>query len=447
MDVASRKTVIVLISALILDLLAFTCILPLFPSIIDFYAVESRKDSLYTLFDSTVRSVQNLALIPNLTRYNNVLFGGLLGSLFSALQFVSSPILGALSDVYGRKSILLISVLGTLTSYIIWSQSDTFTLFIVSRIIGGLSKASVSVSITIMADIFPAAKRGIGTALVGIAFSIGFIVGPMFGAYFSSIAPSKQGIDELFTLPAYFAISLTVVQLFLLVVLLPETLTTPKIALKDILRNVLVYLNPWSLFSFSALEESQSKEALRAIRAYGLVYFLYLFLFSGLEFTLSFFTHLRFGYDSMQQGRMYLFTGFIMILIQGNSNYRVKKESAFFREMGIVAIVLSYLVISISQVQSVFYFGLSLYAVASATVVPCITSCVLELANESDKGVTTGIFRSLGALARALGPMVASTLFWVVGPAFCYAVGGLSLAIPLVLLRRVRYEENAEKIK
>ncbi|KAK0397391.1 hypothetical protein QR680_002110 [Steinernema hermaphroditum] len=414
MDVASRKTVIVLISALILDLLAFTCILPLFPSIIDFYAVESRKDSLYTLFDSTVRSVQNLALIPNLTRYNNVLFGGLLGSLFSALQFVSSPILGALSDVYGRKSILLISVLGTLTSYIIWSQSDTFTLFIVSRIIGGLSKASVSVSITIMADIFPAAKRGIGTALVGIAFSIGFIVGPMFGAYFSSIAPSKQGIDELFTLPAYFAISLTVVQLFLLVVLLPETLTTPKIALKDILRNVLVYLNPWSLFSFSALEESQSKEALRAIRAYGLVYFLYLFLFSGLEFTLSFFTHLRFGYDSMQQGRMYLFTGFIMILI---------------------------------QVQSVFYFGLSLYAVASATVVPCITSCVLELANESDKGVTTGIFRSLGALARALGPMVASTLFWVVGPAFCYAVGGLSLAIPLVLLRRVRYEENAEKIK
>ncbi|TMS36950.1 hypothetical protein L596_003995 [Steinernema carpocapsae] len=130
MDAASRKTVVVLIFALILDLLAFTCILPLFPSIIDFYSAENRKDSLYSFFDSAIRSIQNLALIPNLTRYNNVLFGGLLGSIFSALQFISSPLLGALSDVYGRKPVLILSVCGTLVSYLVSKAKYTESLSI-----------------------------------------------------------------------------------------------------------------------------------------------------------------------------------------------------------------------------------------------------------------------------------------------------------------------------
>ncbi|TMS36948.1 hypothetical protein L596_003995 [Steinernema carpocapsae] len=316
---------------------------------------------------------------------------------------------------------------------IVWSMSGTFTLFIISRIIGGLSKASVSVSIAIMADIFPSAKRGIGMALIGLAFSVGFIVGPMFGAYFSTIAPSKHGIDELFSTPAHFAIALTIVELFLLTFVLQETLTAPKMKIENLLNNSRSYLNPWALFAFSALEERQSKQALKVIRAYGLVYFIYLFLFSGLEFTLSFFTHLRFGYDSMQQGRMYLFTGLIMVLIQ-------------VAEFGIFATVLSYLMISISQKELIFYTGLFLYAIASSTVVPCINSSILVLANDSDKGVTTGIFRSLGSLARALGPIVASTLFWVVGPTFCYAVGGVALVLPLVLLRKVpQAQEKKEK--
>ena len=89
-------------------------------------------------------------------------FAGLLGSLFSALQFLSSPMMGAMSDVYGRKPVLVVATLGSLTSYILWSGASTFTIFLLSRIVGGLSKTSVSVATALIADICPPNRRGKG---------------------------------------------------------------------------------------------------------------------------------------------------------------------------------------------------------------------------------------------------------------------------------------------
>jgi len=121
--------------------------------------------------------------VPELHRYNNVFFGGILTSVFSLLQYLSSPLFGALSDAYGRKPLLLVSIAGSLVSYTAWLFADNFTIFVVSRVIGGLSKASVSVSVAVVADICPMKRRGHGMALVGIAFSLAFMIGPMIGMH------------------------------------------------------------------------------------------------------------------------------------------------------------------------------------------------------------------------------------------------------------------------
>lgn len=140
---------------------------------------------MFSALSHSTHSLQSLLAIPFLDRYNNVFFGGILGSLFSLLQFLSSPLFGSLSDVHGRKPLFALSLLGSLLSYAVlfsfcqptkfqifkfqlWSISaNSFSLFFLSRIIGGLSKASVSLAIAVVTDIMPDEQRGKGMVRPG----------------------------------------------------------------------------------------------------------------------------------------------------------------------------------------------------------------------------------------------------------------------------------------
>lgn len=423
----------ILIPSLIVDMLAFTCILPLFPSILNFYARSGNRDYLYDLIVSFLKSFQAAIGVPYNERYNNVFFGGLLGSVFSALQFLSSPSLGALSDIYGRRTMLLLSCIGTLISYIIWLRAETFSIFFISRIIGGLSKSNINVATAIVSDVFKPEDNPKGMALIGISYSLGFLVGPMFGAYFSTIAPK----DALYTTPAIFSIVLTVIHFLLLAFLLPETLKyEEKRKYGQINRTISQFISPIELFRFSVVDAPLEKKA--QMRKIGVVYFIYLFLYAGLEFTLPFLTHLRFNFDSIQQGKIYLITGLLMLPIQGF----VVRRTPMIRqkrvaEIGVMCIVPAFMVIAFATNIFTLYLGLFLYAIASATVVSCLTSLISAVHSCADKGALAGVFRSIGALARALGPIIASTLFWLSGPTFCYMAGGTLLLIPLILLTRL----------
>ncbi|KAF2351000.1 Major facilitator superfamily, partial [Trinorchestia longiramus] len=145
--------------SLVLDLLGFTVILPLFPALLDYY---SKHDSsgLYATLLSGVSSFQSALGVP--ARFNSVLFGGVLGSLFSLLQFLSSPLTGALSDVYGRKPLLIATLVGVGASYAVWAVASSFSVFVLARIIGGLSKGNVSLSYSVMTDILDASTRAGG---------------------------------------------------------------------------------------------------------------------------------------------------------------------------------------------------------------------------------------------------------------------------------------------
>ena len=85
---------------------------------------------------------------------------GFLGSMYSFLQFLGSPIVGALSDVYGRKPLMIICLVGISLSYLLWALSSNFGLFIIARIIGGISKGNVSLSMAIISDVTSPATRG-----------------------------------------------------------------------------------------------------------------------------------------------------------------------------------------------------------------------------------------------------------------------------------------------
>lgn len=222
---SSDRTVWIVFFSLLIDLLAFTVILPLFPSLLEFYA-NNKQDSLYHAIMQRVNTFRELLGMPDVERFNVVLFGGFLGSLFSLLQFICCPLIGAMSDFFGRRLLLMLCMVGVLVSYAVWACSWNFTIFVIARIIGGLCKGNVTISTAIITDVTTVKNRGKGMALVGIAYSFGFIIGPVVGAVFAKRSSLESGNPYL--LPALFAITLTVADLMFVYVCLRESLPKEK---------------------------------------------------------------------------------------------------------------------------------------------------------------------------------------------------------------------------
>ncbi|KAK5982005.1 Major facilitator superfamily domain-containing protein 10 [Trichostrongylus colubriformis] len=258
-----------------------------------------------------------------------------------------------------------------LTGPWIWLRAETFTVFVISRIIGGLSKANVNVATAIVSDVFKPEDNPKGMALIGISYSVGFLIGPMFGAYFSTIAPK----DFPHSSPAIFSIVLTVIEFMLIAFCLPETLkfeervndqkSIPLYFDHSIYRRksrmlvgeLISSFPPLNAFKFSAVDAPIKKK--HEMQRIGVIYFIYLFLYAGLEFTLPFLTHLRFNFDSMQQGKIYLFTGLLMLPIQG---YVVRRTSMIKQkrvaEIGMMFVVPAFLIIAQATNQFLLYLGL-----------------------------------------------------------------------------------------
>ena len=124
-----QQTLKIVFLTLFLDLVGFSIIFPLFPDLLDYYIPEggsSSSKSILTQFLAPLYQLAELSSHPNPKFITTVLFGGILGSLYSLLQFIFAPIWGSLSDTHGRKKILLITIAGLALSYLIWGLSGNF---------------------------------------------------------------------------------------------------------------------------------------------------------------------------------------------------------------------------------------------------------------------------------------------------------------------------------
>ncbi|XP_045145441.1 major facilitator superfamily domain-containing protein 10 [Echinops telfairi] len=436
--VSERRVLAVVFLGLLLDLLAFTLLLPLLPGLLE--AHSRAQDPLYGSWKQGVDWFASAIGVPAEKRYNSVLFGGLVGSGYSALQFLSAPLTGAASDCLGRRPLMLLSLVGLIASYAVWAASRSFAAFLVSRAIGGISKSNVSLSTAIVADLASPEARGRGMAVIGVAFSLGFTLGPLLGA--------SLPVD----MAPWLALSFATADLLFIFCFLPETLPPERRAPSIIpgFRATADLLSPLALLRFSAVargqepptrgsEQRELPPGLDSLRRLGLVYLLYLLLFSGLEFTLGFLAHQRFHFSSLQQGKMFFFIGLTMATIQGTYVRRIRPG----RELAAVkrAILLlgpAFLLIGWGNSMPVLGLGLLLYSFAAAVVVPCLSSVVAGYGSVGQKGIVMGTLRSLGALARAVGPATAASVYWLAGAHVCFTACASLFLLPLLLLRGLR---------
>ena len=435
----NHKQLMVIFISLLIDLLAFTLILPLFPTLLEYYGY-TLKDPFYIFCEGYLDSLLNKFGAPTGRNFNLVFFGGVLGSLFSLLQFISTPFVGTLSDILGRKPLMLLSLFGIGVAYLVWMFSYSFSIFVFSRLIGGVTKCNISVAISMVADITPVEKRNQGMAVVGISFSLGFIFGPMIGVLFSRMPTVSDTNFGTFQYPAMFALSLTIINILFVYFFLEESLPTHERA-KSFGHGIksAVYLsNPFSLLRFDAVVK-YTPEELSSMRLLGGVYLCYMILFAGMEYALSFLVHDRLAFSRSDQGKMYCFVGIVMVLLQGGFVRRMKSGTERLVGIsGIIMLVPSALCFALLNSSTVLYTGLLMYSYASATVVTSLTTLASLSGTETEKGKILGIMRAIGAFARGLGPFIVCSLYWSVGSMKCYLWGAFLLALPILLLYSYR---------
>ena len=434
----SRLGVIFL--TLFLDLVGFSIIFPLFPAMLDYYLPSG--DGGHSLLGQLIAPLASWAERSGAEHprfMTAVLFGGILGSLYSILQFICAPLWGAYSDRVGRRKVLLITISGLALSYILWFFAASFWVLVLARVLGGAMGGNLSVATAAVADTTTRAKRSSGLAIIGIAFGLGFIVGPAIGGVFAlidltEIAPSLKafGVNP-FSVPALVSLTLTVVNLAWVYRRFKETLPESKRRQAKSERRGL------AVFRIFQCPEP-------ATRRTNFVYLIYMLAFSGMEFTLTFLAVERFAFSPAQNGGMFVFIGFILVLVQGGIVRRLATPVGEKRLAlaGLACGVAAFLALAMAMQLGLFFGALALMAFSIGLASPTLSALVSLYSNESDQGANLGIFRSAGSLARAIGPLVAAFVYFVYGSKSAYLFGAVVVILPLVMALKLPKPEKAD---
>jgi MFS family permease len=444
---AQRRTLGLIFLTVFMDIVGFSIIIPLFPHLLKHY-IES-EGSVGTLIGSLNAAAEWMG--GDTVFKKTVLFGGLLSTLYSLLQFIFSPIWGALSDRLGRRRILTITLAGNALSYILWIFAAQFWLVVVTRLISGMMAGNIAVASAAAADITDEKERTKGMAVVGIAIGLGFVFGPVIGGLASSVQfaqPVAAGVTvptfglNPFSVPAAIAASLAMINFLLVVKFFPETLAPERRAASDAKRP--------SVFDLATVRSS-------AVRRTSFANLVYQVAFTGMENTIVFLTLALFSYSPRDNAWLFLFNGACMIFAQGLARQLVKRMGQ--RKVVILGMLIAsvaFVVVALipptlaaagDGAETTFYLGLGLISFATGLILPSVSALVSLYSDASEQGRNLGILRSAGSLARVIGPVTAALLYFHFGSHFWVYVGGALLMLPAIWVVRGLPEPESERLK
>src|ERR1044072_7329629 len=359
-----RSPLIVIFTTVFIDLVGFGIVIPVLP----FYAEGMA-------FGATPRVV------------------GLLFASYSVMQLIFSPILGGLSDKYGRRPVLLLSIIGTGIGFLILGLAKTLAMLFFGRILDGITGGNISTAQAYIADVTTEENRAKGMGLIGAAFGLGFILGPAIGGILSG-----WGIH----VPFFFAAAMCFANAVLLYFTLPETVTSDHPA-----------KHRAGGRSLRQVGRAPKEPKLAFVLA---IYFLFSVAFSVMTTSFSLYTMFRFGYDAQHTGYLFAYVGLIAVIIQGGLIGRLVKR---FGELPLVIFGALCFAISLFAVPFVgpaagglagLLIGGGVFSMGNSLATPALTSLASKSAGPAQQGVVLGVTQSTASLARAVGPILAAVL-------------------------------------
>lgn len=347
---------------------------------------------------------------------------GWLASTFGIMQFLCMPLLGALSDRYGRRPILLLSTFGLGLSYLVTAFSHSLAILLVARLVSGSTSATMSVANAYLADISTPEQRAKAFGKAGAAFGIGFVFGPMLGGALGAID---------LRLPFIVAAALAFINVLYGYFVLPESLAKEK-------RSSLHWkqVNP-----FGALIHLHQLKGVSAL----------VFIFSCsalgqfvLHTTWVLYTEFRFGWNPQQNGFALFVVGATSALVQGVFMGRLLQQVGEFRlaMMG----MLSAAVINIAYgltTQGMYLYGLIMLNFLSFAVNPALNSLISKSAGDHEQGLVQGALNSINSLMMIIAPLIGTWLLasvshlakddWRMGVTFFISASLQLLAVSLAI--------------
>lgn len=313
---------------------------------------------------------------------------GWLTGIYSGMQIIFTPILGKLSDRFGRRPVLIVSIAGTAIGFALMGMAHALPLLFVARILSGITGGNISIPQAYIADVTAPEQRTRAMGMLGAAFGLGFTFGPMIGGLMSRVSYSA---------PFYFAAGLAVANAVLVYFILPESLSREHRAKPH--------------------EDASIAEVFRHGRGwmFAIVVATYFFLIAGFAIMttlFALFTEKRFGYDAHANGYLFGFIGILTVIIQGGLIGRLIKM------FGEVTLARAGLLITAGSLALLPFCGnLTLLLIACAGLSfgtgfasPPLSGLASQMIDRSWQGRALGVMQSAGSTGRLLGPVLGGWL-------------------------------------
>ena len=317
-------------------------------------------------------------------------WGGVLASTFAVLQFICGPTIGSLSDRYGRRPVLLLALFFLAIDYVIMGFAHAFWLLIVGRIIGGITSSTQATAAAYVSDISRPEDKARGFGLIGAAFGIGFILGPLLGGVFAEFGTRA---------PFFAAAFLSFANMLFGLLVLPETVT-------DEIRRPFDWKRANPLGGFYHVGRLPGLSALLVI------FFVYSFAFTVYPAIWPYFTVERFGWEPRMIGVSLALFGVGIALVQG---VIIRYFLNFLGEVrtalaGMTFNILGFLGYAFATDT---WMAIALIPVSAmgAVVVPAIQGVMARLALPNQQGELQGVISSVNAIAFAISPLVMTQIF------------------------------------
>ncbi|HTG88736.1 MAG TPA: MFS transporter [Vicinamibacterales bacterium] len=342
---------------------------------------------------------------------------GFLFAAFSLAQLVAAPILGVLSDRFGRRPVLIFSLIGTAVSFVMLAMAQSLFMLFAARIIDGLSGGNITIARAYIADVTEPDERAKAFGFLGAAFGLGFIVGPGLAGLFSHIS---------YTAPIWAAVVVTLMATVMAAVWLPETVhrgsavtVSPLRALPDVLRR-------------------------RNLRPLLLADFVYWSSFALCTTTFALFASRRFGFDVAHTGYVLAGFGLLGVIVQAGLVGVVARRLGVTRTLlvGLVIASAGWTLVALSGSVPVFLLSLIPAGIGVGLCNAAIVTLVSHSASREEQGAMQGAAGALESLGRAIGPVWGHGTLQRFGEGSAYGTAALAFLATMVLMLGYKAPEN-----
>jgi MFS transporter, DHA1 family, tetracycline resistance protein len=347
---------------------------------------------------------------------------GLILSAYSIMQFIFAPLLGRLSDRIGRRPIIMLGLLGSSLSYLIYGFTDSFAGLLISRAVHGACAATISTAQAYIADTTEESKRAHAMGMIGAAFGLGFVLGPAIGGLLGTVSLRT---------PVLFAAALTFANFIFAGAWLPESRQPEDIA-------------PSASATPGARQIFDLPRRLQRHRANALLFvvaFLMTFAIAALEATFALTVPAVYGYTAAGVGGLLAFAGLVQAITQG---YLIGKLVPRTGETTLVVAGAAALALGLAPLgswssQAALYGMLALIALGYGFGTTAVAALISQRTGRELQGEALGLNQSVLALARVIGPIAGGMIYQAMGPAAPYLAGAAIAAVAMVLATRISH--------